>query len=247
MTILDVGQGLSIVLQTATQTVVYDTGARFSDRFDIGKAVLVPFLRAQGIGTVDTLVISHGDNDHIGGLQSLLSRRRVERRLSSAPNRVPHAQGCVPQRGWVQDQVQFRVLSPFMERPAAHNDSSCVIQVISRYGSVLLTGDIEAAREALLLSSYGDSLKSDILLVPHQGSKTSSSHAFLAAVQPKIAVVSTGYRNSYGHPDTSVMSRYRSIGVPVYNTAETGSIMIELGAHGTSINLYRSDHARYWF
>ncbi len=247
MTVLDVGQGLSVVVQTATKTLVYDTGARFSDRFDIGKAVLVPFLRDQGIDTVNTLVISHGDNDHIGGLHSLLRQRSVERRLSSVPDRVPHAQGCMPGRGWTQDEVQFKVLSPFVDRPLAHNDSSCVIQVISRYGSVLLTGDIEAARESILLESHGSSLRSDILLVPHQGSKTSSTDAFLAAVRPQVAVVSAGYRNSYGHPDAAVMNRYRRTGVPVYNTADTGAITIEVGAQGSSINLYRSDHARYWF
>lgn len=247
MTILDVGQGLSVVVQTATQTMVYDTGARFNERFDIGKAVLVPFLRNQGIDTVNTLVISHGDNDHIGGLRSLLRERSVERRLSSVPDRVPLAQGCIPERGWTQDEVRFRVLSPIVDRPPAHNDSSCVIQVISRYGSVLLTGDIGASRESMLLESYGSSLRSDILLVPHQGSKTSSTDAFLSAVRPRTAVVSAGYRNSYGHPDSAVMKRYRRIGVPVYNTAETGAITIELGIEGVFINLYRSDHARYWF
>ncbi len=247
MTVLDVGQGLSVVVQTATQTMVYDTGARFSDRFDIGKAVLVPFLRDQGIDVVNTLVVSHGDNDHIGGLHSLLRQRAVERRLSSVPDQVPRALGCVPGRGWTQDQVQFKVLSPFVDRPPAHNDSSCVIQIVSRYGTVLLTGDIEAPSEGELLESYGASLKSDILLVPHQGSKSSSTHAFLAAVRPRAAVVSAGYRNPYGHPDDTVINRYRRIGVPVYNTAETGAITIELGAHGTSINLYRYDHARYWF
>jgi competence protein ComEC len=247
VTVLDVGQGLSVVVQTATKTMVYDTGARFSDRFDIGKAVLVPFLRDQGIDTVNTLVISHGDNDHIGGLHSLLRQRKVEQRLSSVPDRVPRARGCIPERGWTQDQVQFKILSPLVDRPRAHNDSSCVIHVISRYGSVLLTGDIGAAREHVLLESYGSSLRSDILLVPHQGSKTSSTHAFLDAIRPKVAVVSAGYRNPYGHPDYAVMNRYRRIGVPVYNTAETGAVTIEFGAQGASINLYRSDHDRYWF
>ncbi len=247
MTILDVGQGLSVVAQTATQTMVYDTGARFSDRFDIGKAVLVPFLRDQGIDTVNTLVISHGDNDHIGGMHSLLRQHSVERRLSSVPGRVPRARGCIPGRGWTQDQVQFKVLSPFDDHPPAHNDSSCVIQVISRYGSVLLTGDIGATREDVLRKVYGSRLRSDILLVPHQGSKTSSTQAFLDTVRPKVAVVSAGYRNPYGHPDHAVMNRYRRIGIPVYNTAETGAVTIELGAQGASINLYRSDHTRYWF
>jgi competence protein ComEC len=143
--------------------------------------------------------------------------------------------------------VQFKILSPFVDLPVAHNDSSCVIQVISRYGSVLLTGDIEAERESILLKSYGSRLKSDILLVPHQGSKTSSTRAFLTAVRPNVAAVSAGYRNPYRHPDNAVMNRYRRIGVPVYNTAETGAITIRLGRHGASINFYRSDNARYWF
>ncbi len=247
MTLLDVGQGLSIVVQTETRTVVYDTGARFGARFDIGSAVLVPFLRDQGIDVVNTLIVSHGDNDHIGGLRSLLAGSAVERRLSSVPHRVPRAESCVPGRSWIQDQVQFRILSPLVARPPAHNNSSCVIQIISRYGTVLLTGDIEAARERILLEAYGLALRSDILLVPHQGSKTSSTSAFLAAVRPKVAVVSAGHRNPYGHPDVAIMNRYRERGVPVYNTADTGAISIQLGEQGTLMNFHRSSHPRFWF
>ncbi len=247
LTVLDVGQGLSVVVRTARHTMVYDTGARFGPNFDIGAAVLVPFLRAQHARTIDTLVVSHGDNDHIGGLDSLLRLHPVQRRLSSVPDRVPASESCVPRRSWLWDGVHFEILSPWNTPTVDHNDSSCVIRVVGRHGTSLLTGDIERATEAKLVEAYGDRLKSDVLVVPHQGSKTSSTRGFLNTVQPQIAVVSAGYRNPYGHPHPEVVDRYRRMGTAVYDTPGSGAVSIRVGEGGIDVDTYRATYARYWF
>ncbi len=246
-TILDVGQGLAVVVSTQRQTVVYDTGARFGPDFDMGRAVLLPFLIAQGIPSVDTLVISHGDNDHIGGAKSLLSAMPVRTRLSSVAEEVPGAAYCVPRRSWRQDGVEFSILHPREERAPRHNDSSCVLRVRGRYGSLLLTGDIEVATEQRLLAGRSQELDADILLVPHQGSITSSSEVFLDAVSPALAVVSAGHLNPYGHPSAVVLERLRRRGIPVLNTASSGAIMVEVGPGGVRASEQRQRNARYWF
>ena len=149
--------------------MLYDTGARFSRKFDTGAAVVVPYLRHQLIDRIHTLVISHGDNDHIGGMQSVLAAVDTTQRLSSVPNRVPGAEPCFTGQQWNWDEVTFTILSPESLNPPPHNNSSCVIKVQGRYGSLLLTGDIEHVVEAYLVRKYGELLKADVLLVPHQG------------------------------------------------------------------------------
>jgi len=144
-TLLDVGQGLSAVVETHERVLVYDTGARFSPSFDMGSAVIEPYLRQRGISRIDALVISHGDNDHIGGARSLLGAFPVGELLTSVPERLPEFRSstCVVGQQWEWDGVSFRVLGPSTMASNA-NDNSCVLKVDGAGGSVLLTGDIEA-------------------------------------------------------------------------------------------------------
>ncbi|MDP3839171.1 MAG: DNA internalization-related competence protein ComEC/Rec2, partial [Methylococcales bacterium] len=162
LTLLDVGQGLAVVIQTAEHNLVYDTGAKFSADSDQGKNVLLPFLHQQGVANLDRLIISHGDNDHIGGAQSLLHGIHVENVLTSVPEKLSayRAERCVAGQSWVWDGVVFTILSP-AEQASSENDNSCVLQVQSVHGTALLTGDIEATAEKWLVKRYGDRLTSD--------------------------------------------------------------------------------------
>ncbi len=246
-TFLDVGQGLSVVVRTQNHTLLYDTGARFSRQFDAGRAVVVPYLRRKKVQQLDTLVISHGDNDHIGGMRSVLAEIEVLQRLTSVPERVPRADACRVGQQWVWDGVQFLILSPGRAGVPAHNNASCVIKITGKHGSLLLTGDIEWPVERELVQKFGQNLRSDLLLVPHQGSQTSSSPTFVDAVAPTIAIVSAGYLNKYGHPADSVLQRYHARSIALYNTAVDGAISVHARADGLQIERYRLSHRRFWF
>lgn len=248
--LLDVGQGLSVVVQTAHRTLVYDTGARFSDRFDMGMSVVAPFLRSRGIDKIDALVISHGDNDHIGGARSLANEYRIERLFTSVPKMIDwrDAIRCRAGESWTWDGVEFRFLSPFDEFKLKENDMSCVLQIIADGGNVLMPGDIEHASEGLLVRKYGRQLLSKVLIAPHHGSNTSSTQAFLESVKPKYALISAGYRNRFGFPKPEVLTRLHRYNIEVLNTAEAGAISVEIDAElGVSEpESYRLTSKRYW-
>lgn len=246
-TLLDVGQGLSALVRTHDHTLVYDTGPRFSARFDTGRAVVIPYLRHQGIRRVDTLVISHGDNDHIGGAHSLLTAFAVGRILSSVPARLPGAHSCSAGQHWQWDGVDFKMLHPPENHRLTGNNASCVLKVSSRYGSVLLPGDIEARAERELLEREGEALAAQILVVPHQGSKTSSTSAFIDAVHPQIALFASGYRNRFGHPNSDVKTRYQQRQVTLFESSAHGAVEIHLSVHGSETRSYRQHNKRYWF
>lgn len=246
-TLLDVGQGLSAVVRTSDHTLVYDTGPRFSARFDTGRAVVIPYLRHQGVRRVDTLVISHGDNDHIGGAYSVLEGIAVDRVLSSVPARLPNAQSCIAGQHWRWDEVDFKILHPAADQHFRGNNASCVLKVSGRHGTVLLPGDIEAPAERELVAHEAEALAAQILIVPHQGSKTSSTNAFIDAVRPQIALFATGYRNRFGHPNVDVKARYQQRQITSYASSTHGAIEIHLSAHGTEARSYRQHNRRYWF
>ncbi|MDH3637505.1 MAG: DNA internalization-related competence protein ComEC/Rec2, partial [Gammaproteobacteria bacterium] len=244
--LLDVGQGLSVVVHTQRSVLVYDTGASWGSGYDVGKAILIPYLQARGIDHIDTLVVSHGDNDHIGGAASLLDRYRVSSILSSVPERLSSADLCRAGQVWRRDGVEFRMLGPGAGEHLSSNDASCVLRVASGFGSVLLTGDIEARAERLLVEHHASKLRSDVLLIPHQGSKTSSTSAFLRAVVPQRALVSAGYRNRYHHPHTQVLKRYRKLAIPVHNTALSGALRLTVARRGITIVGERDERPRLW-
>ena len=239
VTLLDVGQGLAVVVQTAGHTLVYDTGARLSARFDAGRAVIVPYLRHTGVVRVDTLIVSHGDNDHIGGSASLLAAMPVTRVLSSVPERLANAEGCRNGQMWDWDSVRFVIVHPEPDSRLVGNNRSCVLRVESRFGVALLPGDIAAKAERELMLRAEQQLHADLLVVPHHGSKTSSTETFLDTVRPRVALLPVGYRNRYHHPHSMVVASYRERDIVLEDSATAGAITVELGNEGLQLNRYR--------
>ena len=244
--VLDVGQGASVVLRTRDHTLVYDTGPRFSDRFDAGAAVVEPYLRHLGIRAIDMLVLSHRHQDHVGGAESLLRGTTVERIMTNVAPWAGRALSCREGRRWQWNGARFTVLHPPRDVAETGNEGSCVIRVSMGESSILLTGDIGERSERALIERHD--LRSDLLLVPHHGSATSSSPAFLDAVNPSLALVSYGYRNRFGLPDPDVMARYRSRGIVVLDTVTEGAIEVDLHAGGTigEARRFRRVEPRYW-
>ena len=246
ITLLDVGQGLAVVVQTAGHALVYDTGARLSARFDAGRAVVVPFLRHAGVTRVDTLIVSHGDNDHIGGSTSLLAALPATRVLSSVPERLPSAEACESGQAWEWDGVHFVMLHPQADTQLSGNNRCCVLRVETRFGQALLPGDIAAKAEHELRLRAAPQLRADILVVPHHGSKSSSTEAFLDTVRPRVALLPVGYRNRYHHPHPLVEARYRERGIALADSASAGAITLQLGTQGLQLQRYRETERRYW-
>lgn len=253
ITVLDVGQGLAVVVQTAGHVLVYDTGPRLSENFDTGSAVVFPFLRHNGLRRVDRLILSHADNDHAGGLESVLKLLEVESIAGSTWPEGSEASSnfalCEQGERWVWDGVTFEILHPAAGVPYAGNDSSCVLRIGAGEQSALLPGDIEVGAERRLLQLHSVELASDVLIAPHHGSRTSSSARFLEAVQPRVVLYSAGYRSQFGHPVAEVVARYETLGAQPYNTALSGALSLRLGEAPGPLapTEFRSSHRRYWY
>jgi len=249
----DIGQGTAVLVRTANHLLVYDTGPQYSPEADAGQRVLLPLLRARGEHQVDLLVLSHRDSDHVGGAASLLAgvpvRAMTSSLVDSHPLRgrvggLPHTR-CEAGQSWVWDGVSFELLHP----TAAEHDSasksnaiSCVLRVQGANGSALLAGDIEAAQEAALLAR-GTVLRSDVLLVPHHGSRTSSTPAFIDAVAPRVAVVQAAYRSRFGHPAPDVVARYADRNIALVRSDRCGAWTFS--ADGPAV-CERQAARRYW-
>ena len=251
------GQGLAVLVRTREHSLLYDTGPRLGPDFDTGRAVVMPYLVNQSIKRLDKVIISHGDNDHAGGLGSLLSLIEVSRVLSSSPTVLNDSilekegvQGsyCGQGQHWEWDGVLFDVLYPARSSDYEGNNSSCVLRVEARGQALLLPGDIERAGELALLEHYGDALRADVLLAPHHGSNSSSSDELIAAVAPIAVVYSAGYRSQFRHPAEPVALRYRALEVKAHNTALQGALSFTLGLPGQALTLssYREADKRFW-
>ena len=246
LTVLDVGQGLAAVIETESKTLVFDTGPAFGD-FNTGDAVVLPFLQHRGVEQLDMLVISHGDNDHIGGAEAVLNAIPVKAVRSSVPAQVAKATACRAGQRWQWDEVTFMFLHPASGSSGSENERSCVLKVSSRYGNILLTGDIEKQAEASLLKNNKNALPATILLVPHHGSRSSSSAAFIDAVSPNSAVVASGYNNRYKFPADLVVQRFSDRGIPLFNTADSGALLFRLDAALVSTPLrWRQQDRKLW-
>ena len=227
----DIGQGNAVLVRTATHALLYDAGPRYSLESDAGHRVLVPLLRSLGT-QLDRVVLSHRDTDHVGGANSVLAMQpQADLWSSMEPDTLVQAvrpvQRCQAGQHWVWDGVRFDVLHPqggAYDAPAKPNALSCVLRISSGDRAVLLAGDIEEAQEAQLVAD-GANLRADVLLVPHHGSKTSSSAAFLQAVQPTLALVQAGYRNRFGHPATVVVERYRRENILLIDSPHCGAFV----------------------
>ncbi len=248
LTLLDVGQGLSIVVTTATHALVYDTGPNFRSGRDTGELVVVPYLHARGLRRIDTLVASHGDADHIGGMESLLAQVPAER-LLLGPSVTPRAtsETCAAGQTWQWDGVRFEMLYPIGDVTHLHrNDTSCVLRIQGIGGSALLLGDVERAAEQQLLTS-GKLLASDIVIVPHHGSRTSSSPELVAATSPRYALFSAGFGNQWGFPKAEVQARWQAVGARSLQTSQGGAIEIAVTRDGLGpVRAYRAEHRHYW-
>ena len=251
---LDVGQGTSVLVRTRTHLLVFDAGPQYSRESDAGQRVLLPLLRARGEPGIDRLVLSHRDLDHVGGAGTLLKAMRVDDLMSSLePGHPLLAQAqrstrCHAGQSWDWDGVHFEVLRPLANDYALalkSNAMSCVLRVSAAGRSALLTGDIEREQEAALIAASPEALRSDVLIVPHHGSKTSSTGAFLDAVRPRVAVFQAGYRNRFGHPSPEVLQRYVERGIAIDATPSCGAWLWAAGASGEGV-CYRENARRYW-
>ena len=249
--LLDVGQGLAAVVQTRNHVLVFDTGGQFGARFNMGEAVLIPFLRQRGISRIDRLILSHADNDHLGGAAALLAEIPAQEILASDRLRMEKKgfrqplTPCHAGQQWNWDGVVFRLLHPSVETGLRRNDQSCVLQVVASGQGLLLSGDIEKAAERELVRIYGDDLRAEILVAPHHGSNTSSTSAFIDAVSPRHVLFPVGYRNRYGFPHPKVQARYQSRQVRDYQTSRGGAIRFVLGTRRAP-QLFRQTNGRFW-
>jgi competence protein ComEC len=262
----DMGQGHAVLVRTATHSLLYDTGPRYSAETDAGQRVLVPLLRAWG-ERLDRIVISHQDSDHSGGAPAVMAMQPQAQVLTSISVEHPLQQlrsmkRCERGQSWMWDGVRFEVLHPSAAdyaRKLKPNALSCVLRVTASrletrstsgaafhvtHVSALLAGDIEAAQEQDLLQS-GQALQADWLLVPHHGSATSSTQAFLDAVQPRVAIVQAGYRNRFGHPRPEVLRRYSDLGVLVVQTPRCGASTWR-SEQPNLVQCERNQRQRYW-
>ncbi len=246
MTMLDVGQGLAVVVRSQHRTVVFDTGPRYSSHFDAGESVVVPYLRQAGVRRIDRLVVSHGDRDHAGGVESLLAAMPVDRVMTSVPG-IAGQERCVTGQRWHWDGVEFEILNPPAGAAGDHNNDSCVLMIRSRHGRIFLPADIEKKAERRLVAGQGQRLRAEVLVAPHHGSRTSSSPSFLEAVHPQLVLLPVGYRNAYRHPHPAVVERYQVLGARLLDSPGSGAIELRLGAGRVETRLYRIDHRRYWF
>jgi competence protein ComEC len=251
---IDVGQGTAVLIRTANHALLYDTGASFADS-DSGERIIVPYLRATGVGKLSGLIVTHDDDDHSGGMRSVLRDLPTGWLLHGMPvdspllEGVPAARLCVRGQRWNWDGVQFEILNPLPEAYAEtrrrNNDFSCVLRVSSARHSLLLTGDGERRTELELLES-GLLDRVGVLFAGHHGSLTSSIPEFVATVRPEIVVFTLGHRNRYGHPHPHVVSRFRDIDARLLRSDSGGLIRLDFGEAGVEASQYRPTHRRYW-
>ncbi len=265
LTVFDVGQGLSVLVETRTHRMLYDTGPAFATGSSAAELAVLPALRQQGIRMLDLLLVSHRDSDHAGGVPAVLDEVAVNDILVGEYLRLPPSllqqrssvqqRHCAAGQHWQWDGVEFAVLHPpvstsaFGSASKEGNKRSCVLRIDAGTSSVLLTGDIEAGVEMQLVRA--GMRPATVLIAPHHGSRTSSSPAFVAAVQPRYVVFSSGYHNPFGHPHARVVERYQQVGAQLFDTATSGAITFDLGFDGKpggvpAFTEFRKGYRHYW-
>lgn len=247
--VLDVGQGLAVVVRTADRALLFDTGPAFRSGADTAERVVLPFLEYRGIDRLDVVVVSHADLDHAGGIGSLLSGTVVGRVISGEPlaGMAYAREPCVDGDAWRWNEVDFRFLHPRPNTPWRGNNASCVLEISAGDRRMLLTGDIESPVEILL--EYRDKLRSAyVLTVPHHGSRTSSAEVLVRATRPALAIVSASRSNRWGFPKENIVERWRRSGAAVYGTATSGAISQRICPAGEPgpVAEARQDRSRYW-
>jgi competence protein ComEC len=255
--VLDVGQGLAIHVQTATHDLLFDTGPAYSAEADSGNRIIVPYLRAMGVRRLNEMIVSHADNDHAGGAESVLASVPVGLLRTSLPDDHPLKEMAVAQApcragdSWNWDGVRFTMLHPPAGLQAKKtNPVSCVLSVNAGGRRLLITSDIETAQESALVGrregNAANALAADVLTVPHHGSLTSSSVEFIATVGAQDAIFPVGYRNRFGHPKPDVVARYVQSGAHLHRTDADGAVSVQLEPAGIHIEHERAARRRYW-
>ncbi len=258
MTTLDVGQGLAIVLETANSYIIFDTGIGFSES-DSAERIILPFLKHQGRKTVSHIIVSHADNDHIGGLQTLKEYYPLTPVLINETKNIivnePNTSSCYAKK-WQQDGVNFEIFPEIQisestfktpSKKLKRNNRSCVMKVSSIYGAVLLPADIERVSEHYIAKNFPQKLKAQVLLAAHHGSRTSSTPVFLNKVDPKLVIISAAYFSPYGHPHQDVLTRLQQQVEKVLMTGRSGSIKINFLKDGIQRREFRALHPRFWY
>ncbi len=246
LTVFDVGQGLSVLVRTRQHALLYDAGPVTRGGRDLGATVVVPNLRAAGVGRLDALVLSHEDSDHAGGADSVLRELAVARVfVSPSSGRDARARRCAEGMRWRWDDVDFEILHPAHADRGSENELSCVLRVAGKAHSALLTGDIEARAEAALARRH-PSLAADVLITPHHGSASSSTAPFVAAVRPAHAIHSAAHGNRYGFPAPAVTARYTAVGSTQWITGAVGAVRIEARGAALTVTGWRATARRYW-
>jgi competence protein ComEC len=242
---IDVGQGLSVLVRTARHHLLYDMGPAIEAGFDAGERAVVPSLHALGVRRLDAAVISHGDNDHAGGFEAVAREFRISRRYAPAQSGLD-ASACEAGKEWRWDGVRFRFLHPTPHFPYLRNESSCVLRIETAHGAALLTGDIGEVIERDLLRRDPLSVRAEVVTVAHHGSGGSSDPGFVAATGARIALVSVGYGNRYRHPRVGTLERWRHAGAEAPLTADSGALRVRLRASGPELSGERERHRRLW-
>ncbi len=246
MVMLDVGQGLSVLVRTRRHALLYDAGPAVRDGFDAGERVVVPALRALGVARLDRMVISHGDQDHAGGAPAV--QRTLPATLVQAPqgSPTPAQRHCQAGESWRWDGVVFRYLHPTAHFPYLRNEASCVLRIETAHGAMLLTGDIGEVVERGLIRRDPAALRAEVVLAAHHGSGGSSDPAFVAATGAKLALVSSGHGNRFGHPRADIVRRWQAHGAEVVDTSRSGAVRIWLDGDGLALRERRHAHRRLW-
>jgi len=269
MTVLDVGQASAVLIQTRHHTLLFDTGLRYSPTADAAQRLLLPFLRSQGIRHLDTLVVSHADIDHVGGLGSLLRALPVTRSYASfdvpaflrrealrlgqsdLPPLPADNRRCTQGTSWQVDGVQFRFLWPPKNddppgpQSRSRNARSCVLRLQSAHHAALLPADIGSAQEAQMLQS-GQTIKADVVIAPHHGSRFSSSASWIAATRPQAVVAQAGRWNRYNHPHPDTVQRWTQSGAWFVSTPQSGAVQFHSSPQGLTWTHQRELRQRYW-
>jgi competence protein ComEC len=258
LTALDIGQGTAVLIEAGGRRLLYDTGPRLGPDTDAGLRVILPYLRSRGIRRLDAMVVSHQDLDHSGGALTVLRNLPVDwvasslRPEHSIVQQARRHYPCQRGQGWQWGDTRFRWLHPgemkLESRRISSNAKSCVLRIENPAGVVLLAGDIERRQESGLLELFGqEQLRADVLLAPHHGSRTSSSEAFLDAVNPGFAIFQIGFRNRYHHPNALVLDRYRKRAIRILRSDDHAAIRIQMRVGRTPmVSLFRRDDRRYW-
>ena len=244
LVVFDVGQGLSVLVKKNDKAILYDTGASYPSGFNMIEAVVLPYLQHQGIRKLDKVIISHSDNDHAGGLVMLQQAMPIDELIFNN-SKNPNSKACLQGESFNWQGLIFQVKWP-EKQVSKENDDSCVLLISDGKHQLLLTGDISKKVEQKLLEKFPN-LRADVVVVPHHGSKTSSSESFIERLNPELAIVSAGFLNRWHMPVAEVVQRYQNNNIELLNTADSGQIIITFSDQDIVKHTYHDDLWPFWF